>query len=108
MAEKKTSSESRASSDKDKKAVSKAKGIRVPNRQAWVDTFVYLCPYHEGGTSCFDYCGMYEGKRTNCVGRCTYNGGGACTQVTQFFKTFIKFVNGELSFEHDGVLPKKK
>lgn len=83
----------------------KKSGVRVANKQAWIDTFVYLCPQHRGGTSCFDYCESWDGKRTNCTGRCTYHGGGACTQVTQFFQTFIKFVNGELSFEHDGVLP---
>lgn len=30
---------------KEKKTSGK-KGIRVVNRQAWVDTFMYLCPQH--------------------------------------------------------------
>lgn len=83
----------------------KKSGVRVANRQAWVDTFVYLCPQHRGGTSVYDYCEHFDGTRTNCTGRCTYNGSGGCTQVTQFFKTYIEFLNGELSFEHGGVLP---
>ena len=83
----------------------KKSGVRVANRQAWVDTFVYLCPQHRGGTSVYDYCELSDGTRTNCTGRCTYNGSGACTQVTQFFKTYIEFLNGELSFEHGSVLP---
>lgn len=81
------------------------KGVRVANRQAWVDTFVYLCPQHRGGTGIGEYCEHFDGSRTNCTGRCTYTGGGACEQVTQFFKTYIKFLNGELSFEHGSVLP---
>ena len=76
----------------------KKKGIRVANRQAWVDTFVYLCPQHRGGTGPGEYCEHPDGTRTNCTGRCTYTGSGACEQVTQFFKTYIKFVNKEIEF----------
>lgn len=39
-----------------------------------------------------------DGTRTNCTGRCTYTGSGACEQVTQFFKTYLKFVNKEIEF----------
>lgn len=39
-----------------KKEETKKIGIRVANRQAWVDTFVYLCPQHRGGTGPGEYC----------------------------------------------------
>ena len=39
----------------EKKEEKKKKGIRVANRQAWVDTFVYLCPQHRGGTGPGDH-----------------------------------------------------
>lgn len=83
---------------KEKKTPEKKKGIRVANRQAWVDTFVYLCPQHRGGTGAGEYCEHYDGTRTNCTGRCTYTGSGACEWVTQFFKTYVKFVNKEIEF----------
>lgn len=76
----------------------KKKGIRIANRQAWVDTFVYLCPYHCGGMGAGEYCQSPDGTRTNCTGRCTYTGAGACEHVKQFFQTYIKFVEGELRF----------
>lgn len=83
---------------KKKEEMTKKKGIRVANRQAWVDTFVYLCPCHRGGTGPGEYCENPDGTRTNCTGRCTYTGSGACEQVTQFFKTFVKFVNKKIEF----------
>ncbi len=72
--------------------------VRVQHRQQLIDTIVYLCPNHRGGTT-IDWCESWDGTRTNCTGRCTYNGGGSCSQVTDFFKTFVKFVNKELSFD---------
>lgn len=81
-----------------KEEAKKKKGIRIANRQAWVDTFVYLCPQHRGGTGLGEYCEAPDGTRTNCTGRCTYTGSGACEQVKQFFKTYIKFVNKEIEF----------
>ncbi len=85
----------RSKMDKKNKA---KKGIRVANRQAWVDTFVYLCPQHRGGMGGGEYCELFDGSHTNCTGRCSYQGGGACEQVTRFFKTYIKFLNKELEF----------
>lgn len=81
-----------------KKEETKKKGIRVANRQAWVDTFVYLCPQHRGGTGPGEYCESFDGTRTNCTGRFTYTGSGACEQVKQFFQTYIKFLNKEIEF----------
>ena len=81
-----------------KKEETKKKGIRMANRQAWVDTFVYLCPQHRGGTGPGGYCESTDGIRTNCTGRCTYTGSGACEQVKQFFQTYIKFLNKEIEF----------
>ena len=49
----------------EKKEEKKKKGIRVANRQAWVDTFVYLCPHHRGGTGPGEYCDQPDGTRTN-------------------------------------------
>lgn len=83
---------------KKEEAKKKKTAIRVPNRQAWVDTFVYLCPQYRGGTGVGEYCEHPDGTSTNCTGRCTYTGSGACEQVTQFFQTFIKFVNKEIEF----------
>ncbi|WP_419570538.1 hypothetical protein, partial [Prevotella sp.] len=79
-----------------KKEETQKKCIRVANRQAWVDTFVYLCPQHRGGTGPGEYCESFDGTRTNCTGRCTYTGSGACEQVKQFFQTYIKFLNKDI------------
>lgn len=66
--------------------------IRVPNRQAWIDTFVYMCPWHEGTVGGMRERCTYVGKPyTNCTGRGTFSWGG-CTQVKEYFDTFCKFV----------------
>lgn len=91
--------EKKSTQPKGKKTTSKsARGVRVANRQAWVDTFVYLCPHHRGGIGPGEYCESFDGTRTNCTGRGTYAGSGACSHVMRYFKTYIKFLNKELEF----------
>ncbi len=72
--------------------------VRVQNRQALIDTLVYLCPNHYGGTGIDSCCEEWDGTRTNCTGRGTYSGGCTCSYITNFFKTYTKFVNKEMSF----------
>lgn len=79
-------------------AEKKQNTIRVQNRQAWIDTFVYLCPYHRGGVGPNEYCTAGGEPYTNCPGRATFSGGGACSHVKQYFDTYCKFVRKELEF----------
>ena len=57
-----------------KKEETKKKGIRIANRQAWVDTFVYLCPQHRGGTGPGEYCEAPDGTRTKLHGQMHLHG----------------------------------
>ena len=68
----------------------KDKGIKIPNKKAWVDTIVYLCPYYWDG-----HCHSAD-VTTNCTGPGTVDGSCACTYVSKYLKTFAKFVRGEL------------
>ena len=68
----------------------KDKGIKIPNKKAWVDTIVYLCPYYWDG-----HCHSAD-VTTNCTGPGTVDGSCACSYVTKYLKTFAKFVRGEL------------
>ena len=68
----------------------KDKGIKIPNKKAWVDTIVFLCPYYWDG-----HCHSGE-VTTNCTGPGTVDGSCACSYVTKYLKTFAKFVRGEL------------
>lgn len=68
----------------------KDKGIKIPNKKAWVDTIVYLCPYYWDG-----HCHSGE-VTTNCTGPGTADGSCGCSYVTKYLKTFALFVRGEL------------
>ena len=68
----------------------KDKGIKIPNKKAWVDTIVYLCPYYWDG-----HCHSAD-VTTNCTGPGTVDGSCACSYVNKYLKTFAKFVRGEL------------
>ena len=68
----------------------KDKGIKIPNKKAWVDTIVYLCPYYWDGR-----CHSAD-VTTNCTGPGTVDGRCGCSYVTRYLKTFAKFVRGEL------------
>ena len=68
----------------------KDKGIKIPNKKAWVDTIVYLCPYYWDG-----HCHSAD-VTTNCTGPGTVDGRCGCSYVTKYLKTFAKFVRGEL------------
>jgi hypothetical protein len=64
--------------------------VKIQNKQAWVDTIVYLCPFYWDG-----YC--HDGETaTNCTGHGTATGDCACTYVSKYLKTYAKFVKGEL------------
>lgn len=76
----------------------KQKVIRIPHMREWMATFVYMCPWHEGDVGGVnEHCTQGGKPYTNCTGMGTFSSSG-CTQVKDFFDTYIKFVNGELKF----------
>lgn len=75
----------------------KTERIPLNKKQAWVDTFTYLCPYHDGGTGPGERCLAGGEPYTNCTGHGTFGAGG-CSHVMEYFKTYAKFVKKELEF----------
>lgn len=75
----------------------KPQKIRIPHIREWMATFVYMCPWHEGGVGgANEHCTQGGKPYTNCTGMGTFSCGG-CTQVKEYFDTFAKFVKKELN-----------